>query len=108
MATRIAVEISRRQETGSATKLQAALDQETGVSWAAQETAAVTGKLGISSLIITAVIAGSAEETTRMAVAQATKVIEGWKARHLDPPDVRLTTERIAEDDAGDVPADET
>jgi hypothetical protein len=43
-----------------------------------------------------------------MAVAQATKVIEGWKARHLDPPDVRLTTERIAEDDAGDVPADET
>jgi hypothetical protein len=42
-----------------------------------------------------------------MALAKASKVLEAWRARHRDPPAARLTSQDAAEDEPGDLPADE-
>ena len=107
MATRITIEIPWAQEATAAAKLCAILNRETGISWTASEGPDSDGQLGVSSLIITAVVAGSAEETTRMALAKASKVLEAWRARHRDPPAARLTSQDAAEDEPGDLPPDE-
>jgi hypothetical protein len=104
MANRITIEIPWAQEATAAAKLCALLNWETGISWTASESADSDGKLGSSSLIITAVLAGSAEETTRTVLAKANKVLQGWRARHRDPPDARLTSEHAAGDEPGDFP----
>jgi hypothetical protein len=108
MATRITIEIPWAQESTAAANLCAILNRETGIPWTASESADSDGKLGVSSLIITAVVAGSAEETTRMALAKASKVLQAWRARHRDPPTTLLTSQDAAEDQPGDLPADET
>jgi hypothetical protein len=107
MATRITIEIPWTREVTAAAQLCALLSHETGISWTASESPESAGKLGISALIITAVVAGSAEETTRTVLAKANLVLQGWRARHRDPPDARLTSENASEDEPGDVPADE-
>jgi hypothetical protein len=107
VSTRITIEISRAQEASSATDLCVALQRQTGVLWAATEMAISDGNLGVFTIILEAVITATAEQSAQLVVAEAKKVLHGWREQHLDPPEAQVTIQEIAEDEPADARPDE-
>jgi hypothetical protein len=107
VSTRITIEISRVRESSAAVDLCAVLERETGLLWRESPAPDSDTDLGGLTLILTAVMTGAAEQTAELAIAEARKVLHEWRARHLDPPQARLTVKDTAAGEQADAPPDE-
>jgi hypothetical protein len=107
VSTRITIEISRVQEASTAADLCAILQRETGLLWRESPAPEPDGDLGVLTLILTAAITGAAGQSAELAISQAREVLHDWRARHLDPPQARLTVTNTAADEPAGAPPDE-
>ncbi|GHJ99133.1 hypothetical protein SY2F82_09310 [Streptomyces sp. Y2F8-2] len=84
-------------------RMLAELEGATDLPWHLEEVdqgEVLTG--GVAEILLTAVLAKSAEMSVEYAVGAVKRLAERWRDERLDPPDTEIRTEAVPDTDAPD------